>query len=83
MAMSMSSSEWAADICVRMRARSAGTTGNEKAMTKTPSASRRSAISTATRASPSMTGMIGWPAPVSVNPAAAMPARNRCEFRSS
>jgi hypothetical protein len=38
-----------------------------------PSASSRCAISPATLASPSITGMMGWPAPASVKPAADIP----------
>ena len=45
-----------------------------------PSASIRCAISEAIFASPIITGMIAWPAPASVKPAADMPSRKRAWF---
>ena len=62
---------WLAHICVRMRALPIGTTGYEKPIAYTPSSSRRSAMRTASAASPIITGMIGCSPGSSRNPAAA------------
>ena len=64
---------WLAHICVRMRALPIGTTGYEKPITYTPSSSSRSAMRTASAASPIITGMIGCSPGTSRKPAAAQP----------